>query len=57
MSEELIERYLLQEMVAYGWISWDRDDIYFYEGQHQDYAVEIRVLPLGPKSVRLQEEK
>lgn len=55
MNEELIERYLLQEMVAYGLISWDRDDTYVYEGQHQDYAVEVRVLPLGPKSVRLKE--
>lgn len=57
MNKELIERYLLQEMVAYGLISWDRDDTYVYEGQHQDYAVEVRVLPLGPKSVRLKEEE
>ena len=55
MNEELIERYLLQEMVAYRLISWDRDDSYVYEGQHQDYAIEVRALPLGPKSVRLTE--
>lgn len=55
MNEELIERYLLQEMVAYRLLAWERDDSYVFEGQHQDYAVEVRVLPLGPKEVRLKE--
>lgn len=55
MNEELIERYLLQEMYAFGLIVWDRPDTYVYEGQHQDYAVEVRVLPLGPRQVRLKE--
>lgn len=55
MNEELIQRYLLQELVAYGALVWERDDTYIFEGQHQDYVIEVRALPLGPKQVRLKE--
>lgn len=55
MNEELIERYLLQELVAYGALVWERDDTYVFEGQHQDYVIEVRALPLGAKQVRLKE--
>lgn len=56
MNEELIERYLLQELVAYGALAWERDDTYIFEGQHQDYVIGVRALPLGPRQVRLQED-
>lgn len=55
MNEELIERWLLQELVAHGNLVWERDDTYIFEGQHQDFAIEVRALPLGPKPVRLEE--
>lgn len=55
MNEELIERWLLQELVAYGALAWERDDTYVFEGQHQDYKIEITAYALGPKEVRLKE--
>ncbi len=55
MNETNIERYLLHEMRANGIVEWESDDTFIWGGESQDYAVEVRVFPLGPRQVRLKE--
>jgi len=55
MNETNIERYLLQEMRANGIVEWEGGDTFIWEGESQDFAVEVRVFPLGPRQVRLKE--
>lgn len=57
MNETNIERYLLHEMRANGIVEWESDDTFIWEGESQDYAVEVRVFPLGPRQLRLKETK
>lgn len=54
-SEELIERYLLHELLAMGLVKWD-DGSYVFEGAHHDYLIDVKALSMGPKQVRLTED-
>lgn len=46
IAEELIARYLGQELQAYGLVEWDNGQIIF-EGERSDYLIEIKAFEIG----------
>lgn len=56
VNETNIERFLLHEMRASGIVEWEGDDTFIWNGGNGDYAVEVRVFPLGTKK-RLKEDE
>lgn len=55
VNETNIERFLLHEMRASGIVEWEGDDTFIWRGESQNYAVEVRVFPLGTTK-RLKED-
>lgn len=56
VNETNIERFLLHEMRASGIVEWEGDDTFIWHGESQNYAVEVRVFPLGTTK-RLKEHE
>lgn len=56
VNETNIERFLLHEMRASGIVEWEGDDTFIWHGESQNYAVEVRVFPLGTTK-RLKESE
>lgn len=54
--EELIRRYLLDELNAYGLVEFEKGQ-YIHRGSTRDYLIEIKVFDIGnEKPVRLIED-